>query len=275
MDSLEGYVSDDNRAIPFLNDLGWNVETIPWKTANTKYAQYDLVVIRTTWDYYEHPARFLATLDSIEKETTLANACALVRWNLEKTYLQDLDAAGVPVVPTRWSDVLTLATLQQGFSLFGRKPLVVKPVIGANAFNTFVVEDPLDTGPLNTFKGRPCMIQPFIPAVIEEGEYSLFYFASSFSHAILKKPKKGDFRVQEEHGGQITAIQPEKRLLKAAEKVMLTLPGNPLYARIDLVRDGKNNFVVMEVELIEPSMYLRMDPAAPERFAIAINNWAG
>jgi hypothetical protein len=120
------------------------------------------------------------------------------------------------------------------------------------------------------FDGRQVMVQPFLRGVVEEGEFSLVYFAGELSHAILKTPRAGDFRVQEEHGGTIVAVEPEPELAAAGRAVLDRLDQTPLYARIDLVRSAPRSFQAMEVELIEPSLYLRTDEAAPERFADAI-----
>jgi hypothetical protein len=125
---------------------------------------------------------------------------------------------------------------------------------------------------LKKFESRECMIQPFMQSVVDEGEYSLIYFDSVLSHTILKTVEKGDFRVQEEHGGGVTPIiNPNEELLKTAEKVMSTLPEKPLYARVDLVRTPQNSFALMELELIEPSLYFRFDSTSPKVFAQTID----
>jgi hypothetical protein len=116
------------------------------------------------------------------------------------------------------------------------------------------------------------MVQPFVPAIIEQGEYSLFYFADHYSHCILKTPKSGDFRVQEEHGGILQSITPSKELLTAAKKALQTIPEKVLYARIDLVQ-YQGEYQLMEIELIEPSLYFNLDDKAAPRFAKAFDQW--
>ena len=113
------------------------------------------------------------------------------------------------------------------------------------------------------FNQRPYLAQPFMPHIRSEGEYSLIYFHGRYSHAILKTPAPGDFRVQEEYGGIITAVSPPTGLLLAGGRALAALDETPLYARVDLVRNDADDFLIMEFELIEPSLYLRMDPAAP------------
>src|SRR6185503_1367686 len=151
---------------------------------------------------------------------------------------------------------------------------VLKPAISANAHDTFVVEGgepaswPAELA--STFAARTWMLQPFVRAVEGEGEMSLFYFAHRYSHAVIKRPRAGDFRVQEEHGGHIAPAQPAADLRAAADAVVAALPGPLLQARVDLVRLDDGRPALMEAELIEPSLYFRMDPSAPARFADAL-----
>ncbi len=118
------------------------------------------------------------------------------------------------------------------------------------------------------------MVQQFMDSVIDEGEFSVFFFGEDYSHTILKTPQKGDFRVQEEHGGRLKSIaHPEKELLKAARNLLETLNPKPLYSRMDYVRTPQNSFALMELELIEPSLYFNMDPQSPQRFARIFDEW--
>jgi glutathione synthase/RimK-type ligase-like ATP-grasp enzyme len=114
------------------------------------------------------------------------------------------------------------------------------------------------------------MVQPFVNAIVDEGEYSLFYFGGVYSHTILKSPKRGDFRVQEEHGGRITAVAPEHDLRETADNIVASI-SQLLYARVDLVRNDSGKFLLMELELIEPALYFRMDEESPRRFATALD----
>jgi glutathione synthase/RimK-type ligase-like ATP-grasp enzyme len=113
------------------------------------------------------------------------------------------------------------------------------------------------------------MVQPFLKNIIKEGEYSLFFFNGKFSHSVLKKPKENDFRVQEEHGGNIQPLKVNTELISIAENIIKQLFTVPLYGRVDLVRNTQNEFAIMELELIEPSLYLNKDPQSPQRFAEA------
>lgn len=270
MDALGAFVTYDHLVHAPLAARGWAVDTVSWRATDVDWSDYEAVVIRSPWDYHSYPDRFLDVLETIDRSAArLENPLDLVRWNLHKTYLRDLEACGLPIVPTRWLDRLDAVTLAGLFDALGTDELVAKPVVGANADDTFRLRrDAATTDAFATFADRACMVQPFVEAVVDEGEFSLFYFGDAFSHAILKTPAPRDFRVQEEHGGSIRTVVPEPALRTVSDAVMATLTPRPLYARIDFVRLS-TGFALMEVELIEPSLYFPYDAASPERFADA------
>ncbi|HEX9794883.1 MAG TPA: hypothetical protein VGC54_12950, partial [Planctomycetota bacterium] len=244
------------------------------------WSRFDVVVIRSPWDYQDRPQQFLAVLAEIERQgARLENPLELVRWNLDKGYLRELAARGVPIVPTVWRDRLTPGALPGLFAEIGAEEIVIKPRVGANADGAFRIDRaaaPARVVELEAYyAGRALQAQPFLPAIVAEGEFSLFWFAGESSHAILKTPAAGDFRVQEEHGGLIRAVPPEPALRAAGARALAALGPAPLYARADFVRaaGAPETFLLMEFELIEPALYLRMDPGAPEHFARALDAW--
>lgn len=268
------FVIDDERAVAPLAERGIAVETIPWNQPGVDWKRYELVVIRSTWDYQHHGRAFLETLDAIEAVTRLYNSAAITRWNMAKTYLKDLSASGVPTVPTIWRDGgLARGGLLTLFDELGSDEAVIKPVMSGNAEGAWRLdrEHAHDlAGVIEAyFHKRPLMMQAFERAIVDEGEFSLMYFDGEFSHAIRKVPKAGDFRVQEEHGADIIAVTPEPALRATADAAMAAVGERLLYGRADLVRHG-DGFRVMELELVEPALYLRMDPGAPARFADAV-----
>ncbi len=275
MDNLDGFVSDDELAIEPLSALGWHTELISWRQTAVPWSSFDAVVIRTTWDYQNDVQTFLAVLAEIDRTTRLENSLSVVRWNMHKRYLRDLEQQGIGIVPTLWGQALSRERLRALFAELQVEEVVIKPAIGANADDTFRLARSASGEVFaeveGVFKNRAFMAQPFVPGIVEEGEFSLFFFNGEFSHAIIKSPKVEDFRVQEEHGGLIQAVDAEAPLVQCAEKAIGVIDPPPLYARIDLVRSAGNDFVVMELELIEPSLYLRMDANAPARFADAID----
>jgi glutathione synthase/RimK-type ligase-like ATP-grasp enzyme len=275
-----GYVIDDELAYPALAALGWRVDTIPWGRPQVEWRGYNAVVIRSTWDYVSHPDQFLDVLAEIERSgAPLFNPLHLVRWNLRKTYLRELARRGVPVVPTIWRERLNPGELPQLIAEVGTAEVAIKPVVGANARGAFRLDAQTArsrAGELTAYYAdRALMVQPFLSAVTTEGEFSLFYFNGQHSHTVLKTPKPGDFRVQEEHGGFIRAVETEPALRQAGDVALRALGEAPLYARADFVRaeDG-GGYWLMELELIEPSLYFRTDSGAPERFALALHERA-
>lgn len=268
----DAFVIYDGDAVAPLEALGWTVASVPWRAA-ADWAAYDAVVIRSPWDYHDDADAFFEVLTEIDRATRLENPLDVVRWNLWKTYLRDLEAAGVPVVPTRWADGLRLDALAEAVGEWAE--VVVKPVVSANAAGTFRLgPDPLTwDAALAALAARPCLVQPFVPAVVEEGEVSVFAFGGAVSHAILKTPARGDFRVQEEHGGTIRAVAPSADLLALTDAALAAVPHPEplLYARVDAVRMPDGALAVMELELIEPSLYFPYGPGSAERFAAALD----
>lgn len=266
-----GYVIDDALAREPLRVRGISLEMVPWDREDVAWEGYAAVVIRSPWDWVGAPEAFLGVLEGIVgRGVRLENALPIVRWNLCKTYLRELSARGVAIVPTIFGDALAPGGLARVLDELGTGQAVLKPVVSANAEGAFRIAKSRSEDVERYFAGRPFMAQPFVPAVIEEGEYSLFYFDGAYSHAVRKRPKAGDFRVQEEHGGAIEAVEAGPDLRAAAARTIAALPEVPLYARVDLVRGDANAWWLMELELVEPSLYLRMDRGAPERFADAL-----
>jgi glutathione synthase/RimK-type ligase-like ATP-grasp enzyme len=270
MDSLDGYVSDDELAVGPFRELGWDVVSVSWRDGTADWDGFDAVIVRTTWDYQDDAARFLEVLHRIDRsEARLENPLPVMEWNLDKRYLAELERDGVRIVPTVWRDTaISESEFAEWQLTLDAEELIVKPTVSATAQDTFRLRK-YDPQLGSVFRTRAFMVQPFITAIVDEGEYSLFYFDGRFSHAIVKKPKKGDFRVQEEHGGIISKIEPDIRMRSAADSIAARITPTPLYSRIDLVRDRDNEFALMEMELIEPALYFRMDPPSARRFADA------
>jgi len=274
MDSLENFECYDNLLIEPLNLSGWDVEIISWRKENVNWNEFDAVIVRSTWDYQSDPQKFISVLEDIDNsKAVLFNDISTIKWNMNKNYLQDLANNGVLIVETIWNKDFNPKTLESSFELLNCDEIIIKPNISANADNTFKIsKDELQKlfNELNEiFSDREFMIQPFMKSVLIEGEYSLFYFNGKLSHSILKKPKEKDFRVQEEHGGIIKSIIPAEEQIKAAEKIIGNLNPIPLYARVDIVRTDDNRFALMELELIEPSLYFNFDVSSMQSFVDA------
>ena len=278
MDSLENFEVYDQLLYDPFKSLGWWAEEVSWRDTSVNWDSYDAVIIRSPWDYQKDPEAFLQVLERIEASSAvLENSLELVRWNIDKTYLRDLRKEGVEIVPSLWYKAFASEQVPEAFEELGTGEIVVKPTVSAGADHTFRIgkshaPDYLDE--LSAiFSSRPFLIQPFMPNIVDEGEFSVFFFGHTYSHTILKTPKKNDFRVQEEHGGRLQKVEAEPQLLETARGLLDTINPVPLYSRMDYVRTSEDRFALMELELIEPSLYFNMDPESPERFAAVFDRW--
>jgi glutathione synthase/RimK-type ligase-like ATP-grasp enzyme len=278
MDDISNFVADSDLSIAPMAELGWEVEMVPWRR-DVDWDDFDLVYICTPWDYQNDVAAFLDVLEAVERSPAqLVNSLELVRWNLEKTYLRELEMRGADIVPSLFFDRFDADRVAACFDAHDTGKIVVKPVVGANADHIFVLNDPLSDNIVDelrqTYERRPYFVQPFIESVQSEGEYSLFFFSGDYSHAILKKPRQGDFRTQEEHGADILSVEAPAALVETARYVLGVVNPQPVYVRADFVRGPGARFLLMELELIEPSLYFRTDPGSAGRFAKALTRAA-
>ena len=279
MQETEGWSIDADLAFEPLAALGWKAEWLPWRQPNVAWDEWDCVYLAATWDYPSAPDAFLAVLEDIEaSRALLINPLSLVRWNVAKTYLRELSEQGVPIVPSLWFDSIADGDPATAFDEFGVDRIIIKPVISTNANNTFLLtRERLDERRVeiaSLFADRGFVVQPFLRSVQSEGEYSLFYIGDGFSHAIRKVPRPADFRVQEEHGASIVAFDLSEELIAAGDKAIRALTPRPLYGRVDFVRADAGELCLMELELIEPSLYLRTNAGAAARFANALVRYA-
>ena len=282
MDNLSDFECYDYLLDEPLASLGWQTELVSWRSKQVNWQQFDAVIIRSPWDYQEDAQRFISVLEQIDSSNAvLQNSIATVRWNIDKIYLKSLAEQCVSIVPTLWEQDFSADNLARYFDYFNCQQLVIKPRVSANADNTFWLKkdsaQQFSEQLASIFSRSEFMVQPFMDSVIAEGEFSLFYFNGQYSHAILKTPKADDFRVQEEHGGRLKTITPEKKLVIQGESTLAAITAltgeMPLYARVDFVRvaddSSEQPFALMEAELIEPSLYFNMDADAAGRFATA------
>ncbi|MBY0520218.1 MAG: hypothetical protein K2P79_07310 [Sphingomonas sp.] len=216
------------------------------------------------WGYHADPARWLAMLDAWPAGNRLINPAALLRWNTTKTYLEALAAAGVPIVPSLFGDA-DAASVAAAYDHFGVDELVVKPQVSAGSDRTVRVRRGDALTPLAN-----AIIQPFLPAIGDEGELSLFYIGGDFSHAARKVAAAGDFRIQPQFGGVITRIDPPAEAIAVAKHALAALPEAPCYARVDLLRLADGGLALIELEAIEPDLYPDLDDGVRDRLATAV-----
>ena len=242
-----------------VSDIAWDDKTIDWRG-------FDFAIIGTAWDYWDRPEEFIATLLAINSQTVLYNSPALVQWNFHKKYLCDLEQKGALVIPTLWHDDPDTLDWSRCFDHFDTDKIVVKRQIGANADGQFL----LDRSMPDVTITKPVMIQPFVPSIKNEGEYSLIFIDGDFSHALLKTPAADDYRIQSSYGGKEKAVTLSKGDLEAGSRILSMLDQRPLYARVDMVRNENGELLVMELELIEPFLYPLQGPELGERIRHAL-----
>ena len=276
MKDLSNFECYDNQLVEPMSNNGWECYFIPWDKEKIDWNYFDLAIVRSTWDYQGRIKEFLKVLADIDSSNCiLQNSLDLIKWNIDKTYLEILYQKEIKIVPSLFFKKFSTDKLKNSFSYFSTDKLIIKPCISANADDTFILKKDkyfdMRSQLKDLFNNRRFIIQPFIENIITEGEYSLIFFKKKHSHTLLKKPKKNDFRVQEEHGGKLQLVtNTNKKMLKFAKNVIDKLPNECLYSRIDLVRN-KRSYLLMEIELIEPSLYFNLNPEAAYTFSSIID----
>ena len=249
----------------------------PW-TAHADDAgglqRYARVLPLLAWGYHHDHARWLRACATWAQESVpLSNPAEVLAWNSDKRYLLELAARGVAVPSTTSTDRVTREQLDTAFDATGAEELIVKPAVSGGAWKTRRVRrgDAIDDLAAEGAAGATMLIQPYLPTIESEGETSLLFFGGRLSHAVNKRPRSGEFRVQEEFGGQYTLLEkPPAGALALAERTLAAIDAPLLYARIDLVPDAEGRWLLMEAELIEPDFYLGVDPAGGAGFSRAL-----
>ncbi len=255
-----------------LTDAGMSVEAVDW-TSGCDFSGFDLILPLVAWGYHQRYADWRAFLDRLEGERLpVANPVPLLRWNSDKAYLAELGAKGVATVPTLAADPFDEASLASARDHFSCRDLVVKPPVSASAYGTFRL-GPSDPFP-ETVRGWRMMIQPWIEAMFDRGEYSLILFDGQLSHALSKVPKPGEFRVQPEYGGILARCDPPRGSEELALAALAAAPAPATYARVDIVVGNDGELQIIELELIEPALFVDYAPEASEAFARAVRSAA-
>lgn len=239
--------------------------------ADLDWSQFPLVVLRSPWDYFARLDEFLPWAAGVATQTRLVNPFAVIDWNCHKRYLKALAEKGLPVVPTLW---LAQGSTDSGARLAGTpwQQVVIKPAVSIGAINTLLGQRdaPASRDHIATLLATgDVMVQPFLPAIASAGEISLVFFGGEFSHAIRKLPQPGDYRVQDMYGGSVHPHVPTPEEIGLASSALNQTPSPTTYARVDLVRHA-GRLLIMELELIEPELFLPAAPGAAGRYAAAL-----
>lgn len=265
---------DDRLAADALARRGFRVDATLWADPSVVWSDYSAVVIRSCWDYHLKPDEFRAWLDELEnRKVVLWNPHQVLLWNMDKSYLRDLQEQDIPLLDTVWLSGGEKADLRDLMQQKGWKRAVIKPLISAAANETGIVslgeagKHQMDFESL--LKKRGVIVQDFAEEVQTSGEWSLIFFNKKYSHAVIKRPQNGDFRVQRDFGGTAHAMEAPKYLIEQSKKVLETIKDDLLYARVDgLQRNGV--LYLMELELIEPYLFFELNSQSTDRFASAL-----
>ncbi|NVD45582.1 ATP-grasp domain-containing protein [Qipengyuania atrilutea] len=246
-------------------------EELDWRAPIEDFAGADAILLGTAWDYQDHAAEFAQRLEALEEAgAAVFNPATVVRWNMDKGYLRELAERGVPTIPTHWADNAGPDDLAAAFEDFETDRIVVKRRIGAGGEGQSLIHK-ADPAAHDFTMDRPALIQPFLPSIAEEGEYSFIFIDGVLSHTLVKRAAAGDYRIQSSYGGTESVASPNDADAESAEKVVNALPFHPpLYARIDMVRGEDGGLFLMEAELIEPYLFPVQGPELGPRLADAI-----
>jgi len=249
--------------------LSWDDATFDWNT--TKFALF-----RTTWDYFDRFDEFSTWFNKTSKLTSFINSEQIIRWNIDKHYMLDLENKGVHCCPTLFIETGTNKTLTQFHKENNWTETVLKPVVSGAARHTYKLNPENLHLHETLFKElivkEAFMLQPFQHNIINNGELSLIIIDGEFTHAVLKIAKKGDFRVQDDFGGFVHSYTPTIKEIEFAENAVRVCNSNLIYARVDMFTDNDGQLALAELELFEPELWFRNNPKAADKLALAIKN---
>lgn len=266
--------SDDQLVATELHRQGITVIGAAWDDPAVDWKSFDLLVLRSTWNYHLQPEAFGQWVGHRENEgCRIVNPPAVVQWNMHKSYLSDLQKKGVAVPETIWLSRHHPHTTESVSALLkgaGWPRAVIKPAVSATAFKTLLINAPFSSSTLSDIctlaRERDLLLQEFLPEIQSDGEWSIIFFNKEFSHAVRKQPRAGDFRVQNDFGGSAQWQVPPPSLVQQAGSILQQITQPLLYARVDgVVRNGR--FILMELELIEPALFIDQQPESARHLA--------
>lgn len=255
------YLQELEKQVAMLAEVGIVALPVEWAKADDALLRsVDGIAPLIAWGYHLDPGRWFDLLDRIAfRRVACANPVSVLRWSSDKAYLEELEGKGVAVVPSlvgHGDEPDLMARARERFPQADE--LVVKPLVSASAAGTHRLAR--DAALPDDAAGRRLMVQPFQPEILTSGEMSLIYFGGRYSHAAIKTPKPGDYRVQPEFGGGEVEVEAPAAARAVAEAALGHAPDATAYARVDLVSDGKGGWLLMELELVEPDLFLRYAP---------------
>ena len=260
-----------------LERLGYSVHRTNWDDADFDWSTTDYIFFRTTWDYFDRYEEFAPWLEAVCTKTKLINPKELIYWSLDKHYLNDLDEAGIRIPNTVFIEPKDPRSLSEIVDSMNWKEFILKPAISGAGRHTyrFTKENVSDHEAIfsELIAKESMLIQEFQTNILTKGEVAFMVFGGKFSHAVLKKAKAGDFRVQDDFGGTIDIYQPNKEEIAFVEKAFSACNPLPIYARIDVIWDNNDELCIGEIELIEPELWFRLDNQSADRCALVTKRY--
>ncbi|MEN2283705.1 glutathione synthetase [Algoriphagus sp. SE2] len=267
-------VNEDEILSSILTELELDHEIVPWSDTTINWNKYKTLLIKSTWDYFDYYPEFLQWMGKIKSlNIQVLNGLDTLFWNSSKSYLSEIKEKGYPVISGKKLNKGTKVEFDLIKDAVKSETWVIKPLISGGAKNTLKIESEKWLDFSDTIQDlvnhEDFLVQPFIKEVQEIGEYSLIFFNAEFSHAVLKTPAKGDFRVQHYFGGEIKVIEPNSKMMNAAESIVKDFASDSLYTRVDGV-EIEGEFHLMELELIEPYLFLSSHQQAISNYKNAL-----
>ncbi|RAR46572.1 ATP-grasp domain-containing protein [Flavobacterium lacus] len=269
---LPDLLESDQKLIPLFAKENISAKVVVWDDESVDWTEFDYLIFRNTWDYYQKEIAFNQWLSKIESlGIKTFNPISIIQKNKHKFYLKELEKAGISILPTIFLEKNSTSYLHDLIPS-NWELIVIKPAFSAGSYLTKLINrseiESIQAEFKEHFETKDFLLQEFRPEIKELGETSFIFFNGKFSHAINKKPVENDFRVQIQYGGKYTLIQPNADLLLQAELVLSKIPEKLLYARVDGIVI-ENKLHLMEIELIEPDLYFDLVDGARERFVEA------
>ena len=270
---VQQVLDEDNYVLEALAAHGLNVIKKDCSDPEFDWSTARALMFRTTWDYFERYSEFAPWLSSVSQTCLLLNSAEIINWNIDKHYLSDLMSAGINVAPTKFLKRNTSITLDALFKQTGWTKAVLKPAISGGAWNTYRLSPDSALAHESIFSEliskEDMLFQEFLNDIETFGEISLMFMGGSYTHAVRKIAKPGDFRVQDDHGGRVEVYDASSPEIEFGISALAASPFSPIYARVDIVRDNTGKLSLCELELIEPELWFRNNPSAADELAKA------
>ena len=274
---IENVLKEDGLVIEGLEKLNLRTIKKDWNDTNFNWSSTKSAIFRSTWDYFDQFSTFRNWLDLVKDQCYLINPYQQINWNLDKHYLIDLQKLDLPIVESVFVSKKTNLNLETISKSKNWKDIVIKPTISGAARHTYLLKNEeiknFQEKWLSLTSMEDFMVQEFQNNILSSGEIAVMLFGGKYSHSVLKKAKKGDFRVQDDFGGSVEKINPSLEIIQLAEKTIKSLKTIPIYSRVDIIFDNNNRPVISELELIEPELWFRFKEDSAYKLAEIVKDF--